>query len=325
MFNKVSTMNNKGIWQHEIISRDIAEGYKLTLGEGNTPLQFLTIDGVSVGFKREDLNPNRSFKDRSLAYQVAFYAQQGKKDFVISSSGNAATSAIAYCSLASANLTVFVSDDIPEYKWESIQSVIKKYSADVKFNNSKVIVIKSKRSKSDAIKYALQNNAQNLRGSVDENAVVGFKTISYELSTQYPDADAIFTCCSSGTSTLGIYNGYLDLSNKEIPKLNIVQTSKVYSIAKEFDTNFVGSNDSLANAVSDKVAHRKSQIINVINQTHGFGWVVDDGDLKRAKEILVQESIDIEGYNAYVGFAGYLKAIENGKKYKNPVCIISGI
>lgn len=328
------------IWKYENLKKNIKEEYQLSLNEGNTPVEKLMVDGCEVLVKREDKNPNQSFKDRSLCYQIAYYVQQGRKDFVISSSGNAARSAIAYCTLHDVNLTVFVSEKIDDYKFRKLQD-----------SNDKIQVIKSKRPKSDAIKFARENSAVNLRGSVDSNAIIGFKTIAYELLEQESDIDAIFICCSSGTSTVGIHKGFNEAGKKSFfekfipfekcPPLHIVQTSKIHPIAKVLNDEVESTKTCLANAVSDRVAHRKDMVVDVVMDTGGYGWTVGDEELREAK-LLVQswnfeptattattatkpKGIDIEGYNAYVGVAGYLKAVKEGYKFKKPLILITGI
>lgn len=316
------------IWSFEDFKNSIDSKYQLTLGEGNTPIDNIDIDGVEVVFKREDQNPNRSFKDRSLAYQISKYYQDGVKKFVISSSGNAAVSAAAYCGLVGLELDVFVSENIPEYKLLSIPSPspFLRREGDVCVKVHKVM-----RPKSDAIKFARETGAVNLRGSMDDNAIVGFKTLGYELAKQVPDADGIFTCCSSGTSAVGIRDGYTPPSppynrvGTIVPQIHIVQTTKINPIGKEFDNDFEATEDSIANAVSDRVAHRKQRVVDLIHETKGTGWVVGDNEIRNAKEFLVSKGIEIEGYNAYVGFAGYLKAVKSGLKFEKPVVLITGI
>jgi threonine synthase len=305
----------KGIWRFEDKLKSIGIDFQLSLSEGNTELVQKEIDSKYILFKLEHLNPNQSFKDRSLAYWLSYYYSQGKSDFVISSSGNAATSAIAYCNLFDASLKVYVSENIPDYKFKKL--------VHTKGSSEKIKIIKSNKPKSDAFKYVRDSNAMNLRGSTDDNAIEGFKTLAFELCEQDKTIDALFVCCSSGTSLSGIYEGYKQVGT--MPQLHIVQTTKINPIACEFDSNFQKTNNSIANAVSDKVAMRKNRVVSIINNTGGSGWVVSDTELVAAKSELVENRIDIEGYNAYVSYAGFKKALNSGWEFKNPVCIISGI
>ncbi|MBN1151900.1 MAG: pyridoxal-phosphate dependent enzyme, partial [Dehalococcoidia bacterium] len=54
---------------------------------GDTPLVLEDIEGVTVGFKLEYLNPGGSFKDRGAYVTVARCAELGFKSIVVDSSG----------------------------------------------------------------------------------------------------------------------------------------------------------------------------------------------------------------------------------------------
>ncbi|MCA9385560.1 PLP-dependent lyase/thiolase [Candidatus Dojkabacteria bacterium] len=305
------------IWHHKNIGNSIAKEFQKTLNEGNTPLELKQMTCGDVYFKHEELNPNESFKDRSLAFQIAYYVQNGHTKFAISSSGNAARSAAAYCALAHVQLDIFVSPSIPVYKREKLIH-----------ENDSIRIHTSKRAKSDAIKFSRETDAINLRGSVDEHAITGFKTLGYELAQECPGADAVFICCSSGTSTVGLYRGLIEMQKENggtLPAIHVVQSTKIHPIAKEFDEDFNKTITHKSQAISDKVAHRKREVIDIINNTGGSGWVVSDREVELAKEELNSVGVTVEGFNAYVSYAGIKRAHKNGYMYSKPICILSGI
>ena len=293
---------------------DIAEKYRLTLGEGFTPLSNEIIDGIDVTFKHEQTNPNGSFKDRSLAYQLSHYLSEGKRSFVISSSGNAAISAAAYARLKGLELTVFVAEKINRQKLAKLESL----------QNKQIKLIKSKQPKSDAIKFAGANAVVNLRGSVDEHAVMGFKTVAYELLDKFPSLDSVFVACSSGTSATGIALGFKEANRTDV-QLHICQTGYIHPIAKEFDTNFKEEEDSMADAIVDRVARRKNKLIELVKASGGSGWVITDTGLRLAHEAANQKgSLKGMSYNSLLPLAGLRKALVSGFNLKNPVVILSG-
>ena len=106
----------------------------------STPL----IKFADVFLKREDLNPTGSAKDRAISLQVDYLKSQGFRAAVISSTGNAAISALYYCQKNSINLTVFVSSNINPEKLKLIQA------------QTKNIVI-SAQPISDSFRYSRQN------------------------------------------------------------------------------------------------------------------------------------------------------------------------
>jgi len=324
------------IWKYPKINELVEKDFQLTLGEGDTPLFKLFLDkyeqkelGVKdpaktqkLYLKVETANPNQSFKDRSLAFQISNYYEEGVKKLLISSSGNAAVSAAGYVSLVKdMKLAVFVSNRINPAKLEKLNAYANK--------NQNISIMYSEKPKSDAIKYSLSEKYVNLRGSTDDNAVAGFKTIAYELYEQEPEIDALFIPTSSGTSTVGIFQGYKDVIEfpSVLPKINVCQTEKIHPIAKEFDVLFDEEKTSNADAIVDRVAKRKGQVLEIIKETNGSGWIISDEDIERSIKFLKKKTklADLTP-NGILSFAGFVKGLKRKKVvYNAPVCIISGI
>lgn len=307
----------------------VKASFRLSLDEGSTPCQECPslakeLDLEKLYLKREDLNPTGSFKDRSLAYQLSAYLQKGNTKYVISSSGNAAVSAVSYCKLFKCQLTVFVSRKIPKDKLDRLlksSGIAKLGKSPLQKKN--ITIYFSDRPRSDAIKFANENKAINLRGSTDDLAIVGFKTITYELAEQTKSIDAVFIPCSSGTSTVGIYKGFKDLGMK-LPQIHIIQTTKIHQIACGFDRGFDKSETSLASAIVDKVAHRKEQVIDIVRKTEGSGWVISDKEIEASQKMLRKNCDITASADSALSLAGVVKALNNSFKIKRPVLILSG-
>lgn len=326
-----------GIWDYnKIFKHKIQSEFQLSLGEGGTPISSSeTLSKKfrveSLKFKREDLNPNSSFKDRSLAFQISYYYQKGVTELVLSSSGNSAISALAYCSLAKIKLHVFISKKIPEYKLKRFLGILelnnknkKKFVKKENFECGLFQLYFSKTPKSDAIKFTNDKGIKNIVGSKDDTGIEGYKTIAFELIEKAPDIDSIFMPCSSGTSTVGIFEGFRK-AKAEIPKIFIVQTTKVHPIAKLFDDNFEKSSKSDASAIVDRVADRKDQIVEIISKTKGGGVVVSDDEISESINLL-KRFVDIEvSPDGAIGLAGLMKLVNsNRREFSNPCVIISG-
>ncbi len=303
----------QGIWRFPQLSKMTLT--QLTLGEGDTPLLSVELNGKQVYLKDENKNPNGSFKDRSLAWQLSDLIDEKKDQFVISSSGNAAISAAAYCSLAKLKLTVFVSTHINPEKLAKLE----------KFASDLIVIKQVARPKSDAIMFAKETGAINLRGSADPRAQMGFKSIAYELLKQLPGLDAIFIPCSSGTSALAIAKGFAE-SGRQV-KIHICQTTKIHPIASLFDGDFEVSKTSKADAISDRVALLKDELVEMITASMGAGWVISDAELTQARADLSAAGDEFANYsdNSLLAVAGYQKSIANGKSFEHPVLLMSGL
>lgn len=295
---------------------EIKKANQLEIGQGNTPLTVQSIDGLDVGIKNEYSNPNKSFKDRGLTYQMSRHLQEGKGRFALSSSGNAAISAAFLAKKYSLELELFLSKTINKEKLDRIKTIS---------HSSKSIQINiSAKPRSDLMKYVNANlEVTNLRGSTDPYAVTGYKTIAFEIVEQFPKVDAIFLPCSSGTSALGIAEGFSEI-NRNVA-IHICQTTKTNPIARNFDANYLASKSSLSDAITDKVAHRKKTIINIIQQTKGFGWVISDEELLNAKSFADVWDFELLTYNSLLSLAGLLKSRESNNIYTYPVLLFSGL
>jgi threonine synthase len=253
----------------------------INYGAGNTRLDSCFKLGKYVGlngnlfFKREDVNPTGSYKDRSFVYWISEILR-AKPDakFVISSSGNGAIAAAACCVIANRSLKIFLSDQgEPKKQWrllkllsgelkvgkwpfKSLAVNLQKYSYDEIKNNLRITeqrvidkqfqelkknieVIKSERPKKDAMMIAKKENSINLRGSTDDLATVGYESIATELYQQCPGLTDLFLPASSGTGAVGIYKGFKKLLNQEeiktLPRFYICQTEQVHSLLMQND------------------------------------------------------------------------------------------
>ncbi len=100
---------------------------------------------------------------------------------------------------------------------------------------------------------------------------------------------------------------------------------KIYPIAKEFDSHFTPTATSLSNAISDRVAKRKKQVIDVVTASNGGGAVVSDADIVSAQnELKKYAGIEVSPDGA-LALAGLFKLKRSGRfKYQAPVIVISG-
>ncbi len=300
----------KGIWQYNSkFINEIPIQFQLTLNEGDVSFEKGELNDYPLYILREDLNPNGSHKDRSLAYQISYYLSKGITNLAITSTGNASISAIAYSKLApEVKLTVFVSEKLSESK----KARLPKGDYDIVY---------AKNPKGECMKFCRETGAVNLRGSTNDTAIEGFKTIGFEIEKYQQENnlkfDAVFTPTSSATSAIGIHHG-----SPKTP-IHIAQTTKVNTIAREFDTDFEPTKDSICDCISDRVGHRKNEIIEIIKKTGGSGWVVNDKLVTRAYKLLEAQGIhcSIEGG---LSLGAYLKARSKGLVFQNPLIVITG-
>ena len=306
-------MVKNGIFKYEnIYSKKINPKYRITLNEGNTPIERLHFLENQTGIpyiyaKREDKNPSGSAKDRSIAYYLSYINSIGIKELIVPSSGNTAISAAMYSKQANIKMYIFISENISKDKEKRLEKAIK--------NKNLVDIIKSKKPLSDAIKFSKEKNITLLRGSETRYAIEGFKSIGEEL--KLIRADAIFIPTSSGTTLEGISK---ILDNIEF---HVVQTSKINTVSRMFDNDFKNEKISLADSIVARVTKRQNKIVKIIKKSHGWGWTIENKDIRNVQKLLRKNDIHTSGEGALV-VASLLKAIKKGYKFKKVILLFTG-
>ncbi len=272
-----------------------------------------------VYLKREDLHKYGSHKGRSLPVMIKKYTKEGILDFVISSSGNAAIAAALAVEnhnrnnpAKQATLKIFIGNKIDQRKKQKLLD---------KINDQAISIEQVERPKQTAFQLDKDEKAKFLRQSTDESALEGYFGLAIELS-KIPNLQAVFVPTSSGTTAQALGQTFAELE-KNI-QIHIVQTNTCHPIAENFD-KYSDDGESTAGAIVDNIAHRKEQVVEVVNNSGGSGWIVNNGQIKNArKSVRETTNIDISP-NSALSVAGLMKAVENDWKWDGPVaCLITG-
>ena len=94
---------------------------KINIGNTNTDC-FKYIQN-NIYLKREDYNPTRSIKDRSVWYMIKQFINNPKSHFIMASSGNAGVSLAYFCKLYNCKSTIFCPPDAEISKIEKIEKL----------------------------------------------------------------------------------------------------------------------------------------------------------------------------------------------------------
>lgn len=321
IFNSKINSDLKNIWRYSGFYPVIKKKNRLSLGEGDTPEISVPEITKDLGleeliFKREDENPNGSHKDRGLAYQISCAREENRKNLIISSSGNAAISAAAYCQKAGIKLFVFVSSKIEKVKLAKI------------FENDPAMVFPCDKPVTFADFANKKFNIKNIKSSADDNSIYGYKSIGFEIFEHQGEVDSIFLAVSSGTSLLGITAAYKDLlalgEIRKMPQFHMVQTSRIHPLAAHFDKDFKFEREILAKAIVARKVPKEKEVIEAISNSGGSGWIVQNREINNAAEILKKSNL-VTSYEGAAALAGIFKAKRKGFNMgKKAVCLLTG-
>ncbi len=282
---------------------------------------------VELWLKREDLHRHGSHKGRSIPLMIDEAAErQGLRHFVISSSGNAALSAII--SVRNHNksrpadpyyLQVYIGHRLGESKLGKLQ---KAAEADPAISINQV-----ERPKQEAFQTSKQDGVKWLRQSTDETALRGYLELAKEIGRIHNLA-AVFLPASSGTTLVGLAQGFAKLGLK--PQLHAVQTPTCHplidELARSGGTCYASSStpevSSTAGAIADLVAFRQAAVAEAIIASGGAGWIVGNEAVAEAQAQTKKNArIDVSP-NGALGLAALGQAQKNHWPFTGPVAVI---
>lgn len=276
-----------------------------------------------VWLKREDKHHYGSHKGRSIPLMINKYRKEGRQNFTISSSGNAALAAIAAIQTHNKNntneklqLAVFVGEHINADKLKAINEKIA--------GDTNITLKQTDAPKQAAFQLAEDKNVVLLRQSTDDTALLGYAELAEELG-KIENLSAVFIPTSSGTTAEGLFQGFQKLGLN--PEIHIVQTTSCHPIVDLLSpiAYRLSPEHSLATAIVDKIAHRKTAVVEAIKNSHGSGWIATNADIIAA-QTLAKKILDLDlSPNSALSIVGLTQAIQAGKKWRGPVaCLITG-
>lgn len=287
----------------------------------------------SLYFKREDLHPLGSHKGRSIPHMIDIHLANNINHFVISSSGNAALAAALYVTELNKSradnpimLEIFAGKHINPHKLTRLQDL----------RSDSILVSIHERPRQMLFIKTKDPSIRSLRQSTDDTALVGYATLAQELA-MIPDLEAVFIGSSSGTTAEALASYFIQRTkdsakNSQLIEVHIVQTPSCHPLAdavtealgdipEEIDTVEV----SLADAIVDNTAERRTSLTPLIEASGGNSWIVNNESIRIAKELTLKYANLPISNNSALSVAGVMSAVYTGKTWKGSVvCIICG-
>lgn len=279
----------------------------------------------SVFIKDERYGPTSSFKDRQAAGAVAAMLENGIKEAVIASTGNAAVAYAAACARAGIKLWVFMTSLVPQEKLR-----------EAALFGAEVIRVSGNydQTKQIAAQFAQRRNLLLDRGATSIPARESMKTIAYEIVEQlgWNSPDWYIQAVSGGLGPLGVYQGFKELFNmgliNKIPKLGIIQAEgcspmvKAFKAGKDVAEAMIPETSIIILSTGDP-GKSYTYLWNLTQQYGGAMDSVTDAEAFAAMRSLAKsEGMAVEPAAA-VAFAGTEKLIRNGTIKSDEMVVVN--
>lgn len=225
------------LWRYGELLPVQAERFRLTLGEGGTPLLAAPRLGAELGLrhlaiKDESLNPTGSFKARGLCLAVSRALELGVKALAIPTAGNAGGAMAAYAARAGIPAFVFAPQDVPPV-----------FVAEARALGATVTLVPGLIT--DAGRLVQQGAAEGRWFDVstlkEPYRVEGKKTMGYELAEQlgWTLPDVVVYPTGGGTGLIGMWKAWEELEalgwiGSHRPRLVSVQSAGCAPIVRAF-------------------------------------------------------------------------------------------
>lgn len=267
----------------------------------------------SVYIKDERYGPTSSFKDRQAAGAVAAMLENGIKEAVIASTGNAAVAYAAACARAGIKLWVFMTSLVPQEKLR-----------EAALFGAEVIRVSGNydQTKQIAAQFAQRRHLLLDRGANSIPARESMKTIAYEIVEQlgWRSPDWYIQAVSGGMGPIGVYQGFEELLRMglidRIPRLAIIQAEgcspmvRAFKAGKDTAEPVIPDTSIIILSTGDPGASY-THLWNITQKYGGIMESVTDAEAFSAMRSLAKsEGMAVEPATA-VAFAGLEKLLKN--------------
>jgi threonine synthase len=229
---------SKGLWRWAELLPVRSAAFRLTLGEGDTPLLSAAGIGKRLGvryvfLKDESANPTGSFKARGMAVAVSRGMELGVRGFAVPTAGNAGGALAAYAARGRVDAHIFMPADAPAAN----QAEVRHFGAGLSLVEGLI---------SDAAREAeSEAHAQgwfNVSTFKEPYRCEGKKTLGFELAEAlgWDLPEVIIYPTGGGTGLVGMWKAFDELEHlgwlgSRRPRMVCVQAAGCAPIVRAFE------------------------------------------------------------------------------------------
>jgi threonine synthase len=320
----------RGLWRWAELLPVRKEKFRLTLGEGDTPLLPTVRLGKELGLehlfiKDETSNPTGSFKARGLCVAVARALELGSKEFVIPTAGNAGGALAFYAARGGAKAHVFMPQDAPRANRE-----------EVRLSGADLVLVDGLIS--DAASLAIQaakgKRWFDISTFKEPYRCEGKKTLGYELAEAFgwELPDMILYPTGGGTGLVGMWKAFEELEalgwiGPKRPRMVSVQAEGCAPVVQAFqrgaerteawpNARTIAAGLRVPNAFADRL------ILRALRASGGTAVAVPDEEILSARTELARTEGLLTCPEGAATLAGLRRLLTDGWLQKNETIVL---
>jgi threonine synthase len=288
-----------GLWRWTELLPVEDDRYRLTLGEGDTPLLWVPRLAAALGLERvylkdEGVNPTGSFKARGMSVALSRAAELGIREVVVPSAGNAGGAMAAYAARAGLRAHVILPADAhPAFRLEAGRAGAEVVTVDGLID----------RAGQEAERIAVELGAFNMATLREPYRVEGKKTMGYEIAEAFgwELPEAIVYPAGGGTGLVGLAKAFEELEGlgwigSRRPRLYAVQAAGCAPVVRAIQTGaerIEAWPDACTRAEGLRVPrpYADRAVLRAVRQSRGTAIAVGEDELSEA----VTEVARLEG------------------------------
>ena len=279
-----------GLWRWAELLPVEDDRYRLTLGEGDTPLLAVPRLAAMLGLERvyikeEGVNPTGSFKARGMAVALSRAAELGVREVVVPTAGNAGGAMAAYAARAGLRAHVVLPADAhPAFRVEAERAGAQVRAVDGLID----------RAGREAARMAADLGAFNMATLREPYRVEGKKTMGLELAEAFgwDVPEAIVYPTGGGTGLVGLAKAFDELEGlgwigPRRPRLYAIQAAGCAPVVRAMETGaerIEAWQDASTRAEGLRVPrpYADRAVLRAVRQSGGAAIAVGEGEMADA-------------------------------------------
>ncbi|MFX0120693.1 MAG: threonine synthase [Promethearchaeota archaeon] len=317
---RIHNRRSYNIWRLHEIMPVINHKFRLTLGEGWTPLVHLKNSGEKYGLKNlflkdEGQNPTGTFKSRGLCAAVSKGIELGIQNFAIPTAGNAGAALSAYTSYIRVKSHIFMPEDTPQL----IQNLVVALGGNLEIVSGLITDVAAR-----CTLAVNQNNWFDVSTLKEPYRVEGKKTMAFEVVEQldWNIPDVIVYPTGGGTGIVGMWKAFdeleaIGLIGSDRPRMVTVQSSGCAPIVKAFQQRqkkavYWEEAQTLAPGLRIPKAVGDYLILKAIYESKGTAVAINDEDILTAMKTLAYTEGILQSPEGAATYAVVRKLLDSG-------------